>query len=392
MSVNTERLQAEFFAQYGSTPQLFSAPGRVNLIGEHTDYNDGFVLPMAIDRRTYVAAALNDSPRLRVRSLNVGAEIAELDWSRSSSERYGGWLDYVYGTARTLRDRGFAIPGSDLLIHSDVPAGAGLSASAALELSIGLALVTLGGSAAPDRVQLALAGQAAEHQYVGTLCGIMDQYIAALGEADTALLIDCRTLEPRRVPLRLGQARVLVCDTRVKHQLSTSGYNQRRAEATRGCELLGRWLPGVRALRDVSRADFERWAEQLPDVERRRCRHVITENERTLAAAEALSNGDLSALGRFMTESHVSLRDDYEVSCAELDVAVETALSRPQVYGARMTGGGFGGCTVTLLAADAERDVSSAIQAAFAARGWREPELFASRACEGARHEPTPRA
>jgi galactokinase len=254
-----------------------------------------------------------------------------------------------------------------------------------LELALGITLVTLAGKPDADRVELALAGQAAEHEYVGTLCGIMDQYIAALGERDAALLIDCRTLEPRRVPLRLGSARVLVCDTKVKHELSSSEYNVRRAECERGVAILSQSLPNLRSLRDVSLSDFTTHAGMLPDVVRRRCLHVVTENARTLAAAEALGAGDLPRVGQLMRESHISLRDDYQVSCAELDVAADVAADEPGVYGARMTGGGFGGCTVTLVEESAVPRVEAAIKAAFRSRGFREPELFATTACEGAR-------
>jgi galactokinase len=284
-------------------------------------------------------------------------------------------------------DRGFPVVGCDLLIDSDVPPGAGVSASAALELSLGIALSMLSGTPEPDRVKLALAGQAAEHEYVGTMCGIMDQYIAAMGRVDAALLIDCRSLETKTVPLRLGDVSILICDTRVKHELSSSEYNLRRAECARAANILAQSLPGVRALRDVSVSDFARLATQLPELERKRCRHVVTENARTLAAADALAAGDLQAMGKLMSESHVSLRDDYQVSCEELDVAVDAASAQPGVYGSRMTGGGFGGCTVTLVENAAIERVSGAVNAAFAARGWRPPELFASTACEGARRE-----
>jgi galactokinase len=236
-------------------------------------------------------------------------------------------------------------------------------------------------------VQLALAGQAAEHQYVGTMCGIMDQYIAAMGRENAALLIDCRSLETQTVPLELGAVSVLVCDTRVKHELSSSEYNLRRAECLRASNILAKSLPGVRTLRDVSVADFTRLATELPGVVRSRCRHVVTENARTLAAADAMRAGDLATMGRLMSESHVSLRDDYQVSCEELDVAVDIASSQAGVYGSRMTGGGFGGCTVSLVDNDAVGRVSAAVKAAFAARGWKEPEFFASHACEGARRE-----
>lgn len=382
--LDIESLKAQFTAQFSGAPQLFSAPGRVNLIGEHTDYNEGFVLPMAIERRTYIAGRKNSTSRLRVKSLTLG-ETVEVDLARPGTPRRGSWVDFVEGTARALLDRKFPVVGSDLLLDSNVPHGAGLSASAALELALGIALVSLAGETDPDRVQLALAGQAAEHQYVGTLCGIMDQYIAALGERDAALLIDCRSLEPRRVPLRLGTARVLVCDTKVKHELSSSEYNVRRAECERGVSILSEALPGLRSLRDVSLADFTTHSSRLPDVIRRRCLHVVTENARTLAAAEALSEGELGRVGQLMMESHASLRDDYQVSCEELDVAAAVAAAQPGVYGSRMTGGGFGGCTVTLVEEGAVPQVEQAVKGAFLARGWREPELFATTACEGAR-------
>jgi galactokinase len=384
--IDVASLRAEFEALYGKAPQVFSAPGRVNLIGEHTDYNEGFVLPMAIERRTYVAGAPNGSSEVRVKSLTLGQSFT-FDLQRPGPKRRGSWLDYVEGTARALIDRGFPVVGCDLLIDSNVPTGAGVSASAALELAVGISLSMLGGTAEPDRVKLALAGQAAEHQYVGTMCGIMDQYIAALGHVNSALLIDCRTLETVSVPLELGEVSVLICDTRVKHELSSSEYNLRRAECLRGSNILAKSLPGVRTLRDVSVAEFERLAPDLPGVVRNRCRHVVTENARTLAAVDALKTGDLHLFGKLMSESHVSLRDDYEVSCEELDVAVDVATAEAGVYGSRMTGGGFGGCTVSLVENDAVERVGSVVKAAFAARGWKEPELFASTACEGARRE-----
>jgi galactokinase len=384
--VDVERLRSEFRALYGDTPRVFSAPGRVNLIGEHTDYNEGFVLPMAIERRTYVAGAPSGSSTVRVRSLTLG-ESGQFDLERPGPKKRGSWLDYVEGTARALMDRGMPVVGSDLLIDSTLPTGAGLSASAALELSVGIALAVLGGTTEPDRIKLALAGQAAEHQYVGTMCGIMDQYIAALGREGSALLIDCRTLETKSVPIKLADVSVLICDTRVKHELSSSEYNLRRAECLRGANILAKSLPGVRTLRDVSMVDFERLAPQLPGVVRSRCRHVVTENARTLAAVDALSAGDLAQMGKLMSQSHVSLRDDYQVSCEELDVAVDVASAQEGVYGSRMTGGGFGGCMVTLLKNSAIERVSRAVKGAFAARGWKQPELFASTACEGARIE-----
>ena len=384
--IDSARLRAQFQELYAATPRLFSAPGRVNLIGEHTDYNDGWVLPMAIERRTHVAASARSDKRLLVRSLNTGSSL-ELDLSHPGPKQRGSWGDYIEGTAQALLARGFTLGGANLLISSDVPAGAGLSASAALELSVGFALASLGGAAAPDLVQLALAGQAAEHEYVGTRCGIMDQYVTALGRDGHALLIDCRSLEFCAVPVQLGTACVLICDTQVKHELSSSSYNERRAQCEEGVALLAKALRGTRALRDVTEDQLAAHAESLPALVAQRCRHVVSENARTLAAADCLRSGNLADLGRLMLASHASLQHDYQVSCAELDEAVGAASAEPGVYGSRMTGGGFGGCTVTLLEESAVERVQAAIGARFAARFGSVPQFLVSRASAGARED-----
>jgi galactokinase len=385
--VDPERLRQEFETLYGRAPRLFSAPGRVNLIGEHTDYNEGFVLPLAIERRTFVAGALRNDTRVRVRSRNTQSSF-ELDLTRPGPKRRGSWGDYVEGMAQALLDRDFTLNGADLLIDSDVPAGAGLSASAALELAVGYALVSLAGATNPDRVKLALAGQAAEHSYVGTLCGIMDQYVVALGQLDRALLIDCRSLEFSAVPLELGTACVLICDTKVKHELSSSAYNERRQQCVAGVALIARDLPGVRALRDLSVSAFEAQVSKLPALIAKRCRHVVNENARTLEAAELLKVGRLRDLGALMYASHASLRDDYEVSCVELDEAVAATVGEPGVHGSRMTGGGFGGCTVTLLERAAVDRVIAAISSRFVGQKFAAaPEFLVTRASAGVREE-----
>ncbi len=387
--IDPDRLRRQFEAEYGEKPRLFSAPGRVNLIGEHTDYNDGYVMPMAIDRRTYIAGSARRDSRVLVRSLNIDSSI-EFDLAHPGPTRRGSWIDYVEGTARALLERGFDIRGANLLLESDVPAGAGLSASAALELAVAYALASLGGATHLDRVQLALAGQAAEHHYVGTLCGIMDQYVAALGQSGIALLIDCRSLDFTPIPLQLGSACVLICDTRVKHELSSSAYNERRQQCEAGVVMLAAELgrdPPPRALRDVSEADLDACAGRMPPLIARRCRHVVTENARTLAAAAHLKRGDLLELGALMSASHASLRDDYEVSCAELDEAVAAASGQPGVYGSRMTGGGFGGCTVTVLEREAVDRVSAAITHQLESRFDKTPRFFATQACDGARED-----
>ncbi|HEX6277884.1 MAG TPA: galactokinase [Polyangiaceae bacterium] len=384
--IDPKVLKSEFVRRFSAPPRLFSAPGRVNLIGEHTDYNDGFVLPMAIERRTVVAASPRDDRRIVAFSVGL-ADTFELDLDRPGARRRGIWGDFVEGTARALLARGVAVNGANLVIDSDVPRGAGLSASAALETSVGLALASLASPAELDRVTLAKAGQAAEHEYVGTLCGIMDQYIAALGVARHALLVDCRSLEARRVPLDLRGKKLVVCDTTVKHDLASSAYNERRAECEEAVRLLRSVLPDIAALRDVDVATFERHASLLPATVRRRARHVVTENARTLRAVEALTSGDFEEFGRLMHASHVSLRDDYEVSCPELDLAVDEALALPGVFGARMTGGGFGGCAIALVANEAAGALIERVSKALAERFGLSAHAFATDAADGAREE-----
>jgi galactokinase len=344
------KLREEFQRRYGSIPRIFRAPGRVNLIGEHTDYNGGFVLPMAINLGTCVAAAARHDRRVFAYSLNL-MESGEFDLDHPGPRCRGLWLDYVEGVAQALQQRGVKLSGADLVILSDVSMGGGLSSSAALEVSVATALITLS-DVQIDKISLALAGQKAEHEYVGTRCGIMDQFIATLGRAGHALLIDCRSLEAKLVSLNLQDMAVIICDTKVKHSLASSEYNSRRAECERGVEILRRVLPGVSQLRDISMVDFSAHAELLPKPIRERCRHVVSEDERTLSAVRALESGNLAEMGRLMVASHQSLRDDYQVSCKELDVLTEAAMSVSACVGARMTGGGFGGCTVNLVRHD----------------------------------------
>jgi galactokinase len=354
--INVAALQSAFQNLYGKPPRLFSAPGRVNLIGEHTDYNDGFVLPMAINRRTFVAAAQRDDRHVCVRSLDIEADATfELDEKSSAPQEH--WLAYVEGVARVLEQRGATLTGAEIAISSEIPMGAGLSSSAALEISAGTAFIALSRERL-DPVQLALAAQTAEQVYAGTKCGIMDHLTATLGQKAQALLIDCRSLNITPIDLNLPGIAIVVCNTNVKHELASSAYNERRAECERGVEILHEKMPDIRALRDVSMADLNRYAQLLPEPVRRRCRHIVTENERTLRAADALRGGDVEQLGKLMKLSHQSLRDDYEVSCPELDTMVEIAMQQEGVAGARMTGGGFGGCTVNLV----HRDVLKGFQ------------------------------
>jgi galactokinase len=380
--MDADALRETFRALYGRDARLFRAPGRVNLIGEHTDYNDGFVLPMALDRETVAAAAPRADRRVRVRAVDYKDE-AEFDLDRPGTPRRGRWLDYVEGVAQSLEGRGVRLGGADLAVASSVPAGSGLSSSAALEVSVGLALATVSGREVA-RVELALAGQEAEHVWVGVMVGIMDQFVSALGRRGHALLIDCRSLEASLVPLDTSETAVVVCDTNVRHELASSEYNARRAECERGVELLRGVLPKISALRDVSVEEFERYETLLPEPVRRRCRHVVGENERTLAAAAALRRRDMWEMGRLMDRSHRSLRDDYEVSCRELDVMVEIAGNFGGALGARMTGGGFGGSTVNLVRRDALQEFRETISREYNRATGRRASVLVSEPADGA--------
>ena len=362
--VDPAGLARAFEAAFGRAPRVYRAPGRVNLIGEHTDYNDGFVMPMALDRSTWVAAAPRDDRRLVVRSQEYG-ETVTCDLRTQSPQRAQSqtvsadsgasaftsvhWSDYVRGIATCID-----ADGADMLIASDVPIGAGLSSSAALEVACGFALADLSGLAL-DLDALARAAQRAEHEFAGTRCGIMDQMIACHGRAGHVLQLDTRTLERIHVPLP-SRLRVVVCNTMVAHQLASAEYNARRADCEAGVRALSARFPEVRALRD---ATLDRLDAIIGDVAPRvwrRCRHVITENDRVLLAATALRQSDDAAFGALMAASHASLRDDYEVSCPELDVMTAIVSDLDGVFGARMTGGGFGGCAVALVDAAAADD------------------------------------
>lgn len=345
-----EELRGAFYELYGTQPRLFSAPGRVNLIGEHTDYNEGFVLPMAANLRTYVAAAPRDDRLFRVHSFNLGEQLTfDLEAKLGSGTK--PWLSYVEGIARVLVDKGHSLKGADIAISSEVPIGAGLSSSAALEVSVGFALLKLVGSEI-DLMELVLAAQRAEHLFVGTKSGPMDQLTAAFGVRDNAMLIDCRSLERELAVVNIPNMAIVICDTGVKHSLTTSAYNERRRECEQAVNLLRKHNPTLRSLRDVTLNDLESHSELLPEILRKRCHHVISENERTLSAAKALRQGQVDRLGELMNLSHESLRDDYDVSCRELDLMVELARQQEGVAGARMMGGGFGGSTVNLVSKD----------------------------------------
>ncbi|WP_341933337.1 galactokinase [Microbacterium sp. LWO14-1.2] len=362
-----------------ATEGVWSAPGRVNLIGEHTDYNEGFVLPFAIPHRTVAAVARRRDDRIRVASTfteePVEVALAELDelfpTAPGSAPRVAEWAAYPLGVAWALRRAGIESSGIDIAIASDVPVGAGLSSSAAIEGATASALNELWG-AGLDRTALARIGRRAENEAVGAPTGIMDQMAAMLGESDAAIFLDCRSLDAVTVPVGLADAglEILVIDTRVSHAHSTGGFRERRASCERGAALLD-----VRSLRDVSTSDLPRAERVLDDVTFRRVRHIVTENQRVLDTVRTLREHGPRAIGDLLIASHASMRDDFEISVPELDTAVEAAVEAGAI-GARMTGGGFGGAAIALIERDAERAVTDAVRAAFAASGFAEPTVF----------------
>jgi galactokinase len=382
--IDAEAFKNEFQHRYSAEPIVISAPGRVNLIGEHTDYNDGFVMPFAIDRQTLVGISARPDDHINVHTLTLDktAEF-ELD-SLSATTGRKNWTKYIAGMAAVLKRSGSQISGANMLIDSDIPFGAGLSSSAALEIATGFAFLELIGQQIDPR-ELAKAGQKVEHEFVGVRSGIMDQLASAMSHEDHALLLDCRSLDIDFVPLELGTAMLAAVDTNVKHSLASSKYNERRSECERGVELLSKQIPGISALRDVSSEQLREYENLLPEPIKRRCRHVITENERTLEAAKALRRRDLDEVGRLMDLSHASLRDDYEVSCAELDLLAGTADEIDGVYGSRMTGGGFGGCTISLLENSAFENFEEQTTARYKKAFGREPTIFAVKPSAGAR-------
>jgi galactokinase len=366
-------LQKRFRTEFGHESGLYRPPGGANLIGEHTDYNDGFVLPAALELSTWVAAAPRKDRILRFKSL-LGGDALEFNLDDPAPSPRHDWSDYVRGVAVKLQVAGFPLEGADMLIDSDVPIGSGLSSSAALEVSVGFALLDILGVAV-DRVTLAQACQRAENEFVGMHCGIMDQFISCLGAAGHALLLDCRSLAYRQVAIA-PSVRLVVCNSMVHHKLASGEYNKRRADCEHGVALLTPLLPGIRALRDVTLAQLVAHQAALPEVTFRRCRHVVTEDERVLKGVAALEAGDVAEFGRLVNASHRSLRDDYQVSCRELDILAELAWGMEGVLGSRMMGGGFGGCTLSIVRTEAVKRFTSDMAKGYTAATNLTPEIF----------------
>jgi galactokinase len=377
-----------FTERFGRLPDhIARAPGRVNLLGEHVDYNGGFVLPAAIDRATYIAFSPEDSDQNTLYAADFEQEaVFSLQNLTSKSQSDGtplpDWAKYPAGVAWALLEKNREVKGMRAVFTSDVPRGAGLSSSASVELAFVTAWMTLGGWTAAS-MELALLSQRAENKYVGVNCGIMDQFASACGEKDRLMLLDCRSLEYRALPLP-DRVVIIIADTSVRHSHTTSAYNDRRAACENAVRILKLDLPDIQTLRDVSIFDLNRLSTKLPTEVEKRARHVVEEIDRTNRAVKLLGRGDIEGFGRLMNDCHVSLRDLYEVSCPELDVMAKIAQSLEGCYGARLTGGGFGGCTVNLVASDNAEFFTKSLAAKYEADTGLHPEIYTCRASQGA--------
>jgi galactokinase len=379
------RAREAFARSEGSPPAgIAFAPGRVNLVGEHTDYNDGFVLPMAIEQGIAAAFAPNAEDVLRVHASDIGdtteIPIASLRGLRLSES---GWFRYVGGMAATMIAEGVPVGGTTMALASNLPSGAGLSSSAALELVVGRALTAAAGADWDPR-RMSVIAQRAEQEFAGVACGIMDQMAVACARAGRALLLDCRSLDTSDV-LIPEAARIVIVNSGVRRALASSAYNERRAACERAVAAVSRFAPGVRALRDVDEAALAQARDAMDDEAFRRASHVIAENRRPAQCAEALERGDLESAGRVMLASHASLRDLYDVSCPELDLLVELSMAQPGCHGARLTGAGFGGCTIALVDVEAVDNLVHNVARDYGARTQYDARVIVARPADGAR-------
>ncbi len=375
-------IEETFRKIYGAVPEaVVRAPGRVNLIGEHTDYNDGFVLPVAIDRYVHMAGRRRADRRVRLHSADF-KDAVEVSLDDNAPDAAHRWSNYFRGVAKFLESDGKRLTGADVVFGGNVPREAGLSSSAAVEVAsatfwnklLGLKL---------DPVYVVKLARRAENQFVGVPCGIMDQFISALGRADHALFLDCRDLTTRHVPLK-AEVKIVVCNSGVKRALAQSEYEVRLKQCQQAVAQLTTAGLAIKSLRDVEPAELEVASGKLSELLLRRARHVVTENQRVLEAVKALDHGDLERFGELMNDSHESLRDDYEVSSKELDTLVELALRQPGVLGARMTGAGFGGCTVNLVRAEAAEGFAAAVKEGYRRALGLEAEIYVCQASDGA--------
>jgi len=336
----------KFTELFNSSCKLYSSPGRINLIGEHTDYNEGFVLPAAIDKEAIFAIAFNNNQKFRFFALDLN-EYYETKNIEIASKEFQ-WANYLLGVLAQFEKEGIKIKGIDCVFGSDIPVGAGLSSSAAIECGFAFGVNDLLKTGFADH-KLVLMAQKAEHEYAGVMCGVMDQFASVFGRKDHVILLDCRDYSHQYFPFKIRDYSIVLCDTNVKHSLASSEYNVRRRECEEGVEILKKYNPGISALRDVSSGFLHRNESDLPPIVYKRCKYVVEENERVSLACKLLSASDIKDFGKLMYQSHEGLKNQYEVSCRELDILVEATLNMDYVLGARMMGGGFGGCTINLL-------------------------------------------
>jgi galactokinase len=369
-------------ARFQAEPDLFAAPGRVNLIGEHTDYAEGFVMPVAIDFATLAGISRRTDGKIVLYSENLGEE-KTFEATALPSRAGKHWSDYPLGVVSILAGEGHPIPGFSLSLWGDVPLGSGLSSSAALEVATALAVCSLVGATYPGPA-LARLCQRAENEFVGANCGIMDQFISVNGKENHALLLDCRDLSFRLAPIPANVA-LIIANTMVKHSIAGGDYSTRRAESEAACAVIDSHRGGVPFLRDATLEDLERWGHEMTPKSLLRARHVISENLRTVAAAEALARGDMAELGRLMAEAHRSYSQDFEGSCAEADLMVDLANELPGLIGARLTGGGFGGCTINLVEQSQAKTFVEELGKRYAAKTGIMPEIHICHASGGAR-------
>ena len=404
-SIFSDRLIQDFNQRFGYPPEfMVSAPGRVNLIGEHTDYNDGYVFPVAIDKYLRIAASKRSDKEVHLYALDIDeACVFNLDSIRNSETP--PWSNYLKGVAHFLQEQvlqgsAHTLNGITAVITGNVPIGAGLSSSAALGVASTLALLGGCGLEIPHAsintnneiellecspLELASICQRAENEFAGVNCGIMDPTISLLGKADHALFLDCRSLEYKHIPLNLTDMLIVICNTNVKRELATSEYNKRRLECENGVKIIQQWMPSITSLRDITVEDFEKYEEKLPEITQKRCRYVVEENTRVLKAVSALTANDLDTFGILMNASHAGLRDAYEVSCGELDLLTEIAQNTEGVIGSRMTGAGFGGCTVNLVYQESVQEFQERVRNEYPKHTGIEPDTYICNAGDGAR-------
>lgn len=375
------RVQTQFQALYGRPCACFHAPGRINIIGEHTDYNQGLVLPAAIDKGISFAIALNDEQMIRLHALDLDESYVQPSTSIAVSAV--GWANYLLGVVAVLQKKGHTIPGFDCVFGGNIPVGAGLSSSAALESGLATALndmLQLG----LRKMELALVAQKAEHSYAGVQCGLMDQFASIFGRAGQVVELDCRSLQYRYFPLPTDQHRIVLVNSMVKHALADSAYNTRREECAAGVAYLAQHYPVVQSLRDVSLDMLAQHKDAMDPIVWQRCDFVVRENARVIQAGLALQAGKLDQVGALLYASHAGLQHDYAVSCPELDFLVAESRTIPEILGARMMGGGFGGCTINLVEAAAVAQVSERLQGRFAAEYGIIPEVYITQISDGA--------